>query len=109
MSERVSDKDKGWLKAFKGIVGGAAPVDLAVEAVAPEDAVVGHVQVQSHGVLLRGHHLPVVPLHQVDAADLVAVGEEQVGAFACSQEGGVEVLVLCKGFTVAAQRWTGGE
>lgn len=57
-----------------------------MEAVAPEDAVVGHVQVQSHSVLLRGDHLAVVPLHQVDAADLVAVGEEQVGAFTCRPE-----------------------
>lgn len=57
-----------------------------MEAVAPEDAVVGHVQVQSHGVLLRGHHLAVVPLHQVDASDLMAVGEEQVGAFTCRPE-----------------------
>lgn len=65
----------------------ALPVDLAVETVAPEDPVVGHVQVQSHGVLLRGHHLAVVPLHQVDATDLMAVGEEQVGAFTCRPVG----------------------
>lgn len=65
-----------------------------MEAVAPEDAVVGHVQVQSHGVLLRGHHLAVVPLHQVDASDLVAVGEEQVGAFTCSPEEGRALSAL---------------
>ena len=61
------------------------PVDLAVEAVAPEDAVVGHVQVQSHSVLLCGHHLAVVPLHQVDAPDLVPVGEQQVRTLPCKQ------------------------
>lgn len=65
-----------------------------MEAVAPEDAVVGHVQVQSHGVLLRGHHLAVVPLHQVDASDLVAVVEEQVGAFTCSPEEGRALSAL---------------
>lgn len=65
-----------------------------MEAVAPEDAVVGHVQVQSHSVLLRGHHLAVVPLHQVDASDLVAVGEEQVGAFTCSPEEGRALSAL---------------
>lgn len=65
-----------------------------MEAVAPEDAVVGHVQVQSHGVLLRGHHLAVVPLHQVDASDLVAVGEEQVGAFTCGPEEGRALSAL---------------
>lgn len=70
------------------------PVDLAVEAVAPEDTVVGHVQVQSHGVLLRGHHLAVVPLRQVDASDLMAVGEEQVGAFTCRPEEEVGALEL---------------
>lgn len=57
-----------------------------MEAIAPEDAVVGDVQVQSHGVLLRGHHLAVVPLHQVDTSNLVAVGEEQVRAFTCELE-----------------------
>lgn len=77
-----------------GISGVSLPVDLAVEAVAPEDAVVGHVQVQSHGVLLRGHHLAVLPLHQVGAADLVAVGEEQVGAFTCSPEEGRPLSAL---------------
>lgn len=60
------------------------PVDFPVETIAPEDAVVGYVQVQSDGVLLRGHHLAVVPLHQVDTSDLVPVGEEQVRAFTCS-------------------------
>ena len=58
--------------------GGGLPVDLAVEAVRPEDAVVGHVQVQSYGVLLGGHHLGVLSLHRVDAPDLVAVGDQQV-------------------------------
>lgn len=57
------------------------PVDFPVETIAPEDAVVGYVQVQSDGVLLRGHHLAVVPLHQVDTSDFVPVGEEQVRAF----------------------------
>ena len=56
----------------------AVPVDLAVEAVGPEDAVVGHVHVESHGVLLGGDHLGVLALHRVDAADLVAVGDQQV-------------------------------
>lgn len=86
-----------------------------MEAVAPEDAVVGHVQVQSYGVLLRGHHLAVVPLDQVDASDLVAVGEEQVGAFTCSPKKRGGRSVLCAGqssvslrFTAAAHRWTGG-
>lgn len=65
-----------------------------METVAPEDAVVGHVQVQSHGVLLRGHHLTVVPLRQVDASDLMAVGEEQVGAFTCRPEEEVGALEL---------------
>lgn len=60
------------------------PVDFPVETIAPEDTVVGYVQVQSDGVLLRGHHLAVVPLHQVDTSDLVPVGEEQVRAFTCS-------------------------
>lgn len=60
------------------------PVDFPVKTIAPEDAVVGDIQVQSDGVLLRGHHLAVVPLHQVDTSDLVPVGEEQVRAFTCS-------------------------
>lgn len=55
-----------------------SPVDFAIKSVAPENPIVGHVQVQSHCVLLRGDHLTVLPLHQVDAADLVAVGEQQV-------------------------------
>ena len=59
---------------------GCLPVDLAVEAVAPEHAVVGHVDVQGHHVLLGGHHLGVVPLYKVHTADLVTVSEEQVGA-----------------------------
>lgn len=54
-----------------------------MKAVTPEDTVVGHVQVQSHSVLLGGHHLAVVPLHQVDASDLMPVGEQQVRAFPC--------------------------
>lgn len=62
-----------------------------MEAITPEDAVVGHVQVQSHGVLLRGHHLAVVPLHQVDAPDLVTVGEQQVGALTCNSQSGTTV------------------
>lgn len=61
------------------------PVDFAMEAVTPEDAVIGHIHVQGHGVLQRGHHLAVVSLHQVDAANLVAVGEEDVRAFPCGQ------------------------
>lgn len=62
-----------------------SPVDFPVKTITPEDAVVGDIQVQSDGVLLRGHHLAVVPLHQVDASDLVPVGEQQVRAFTCSR------------------------
>lgn len=58
-----------------------------MKAITPEDAVVADIQVQSHSVLLSSHHLAVVPLHQVDASDLVPVGEQQVWAFACSQSG----------------------
>ncbi|TNN81510.1 hypothetical protein EYF80_008282 [Liparis tanakae] len=36
--------------------------------------------VQSYRVLLGGHHLAVVPLHQVDASDLMPVGEQQSGS-----------------------------
>lgn len=61
------------------------PVDFPVETITPEDAVIGDIKVQSNGVLLRGHHLAVVPLHQVDTSNLVAVGEEQVRAFTCSR------------------------
>lgn len=56
-----------------------------MKAITPEDAVVGHVQVQSYSVLLSGHHLAVVPLHQVDASDLVPVGEQQVRTLPCTQ------------------------
>lgn len=64
-----------------------------MKAITPEDTVVGDIQVQSHSVFLRGHHLAVVPLHQVDASDLMPVGEQQVRAFACTQSG--QYLVLC--------------
>lgn len=63
------------------------PEDFPVKAITPEDAVIGHIQVQSHGVFLRGHHLTVIPLHQVDTADLMSVGEQQVRAFTCSHSG----------------------
>lgn len=59
-----------------------------MEAIAPEHPVVGHVHVQSHSVLLGGHHLAVVALHQVDASDLMPVGEQQVRALPCTQSNG---------------------
>ena len=61
------------------------PVDSPVKAIAPENPVIGHVQVQGHCVLLRGHHLAVVPLHRVYASDLMSVGEQEVRAFPCTQ------------------------
>lgn len=61
------------------------PVDFPVKAITPEDSVVGHVQVQGHSVLLGGHHLAVLPLGQVDASDLVPVGEQQVRALPCTR------------------------
>lgn len=64
-----------------------------MKAITPEDAVVGYIQVQSHCVLLCGHHLAVVPLHQLDTSDLMPVGEQQVRAFTCAQSG--QYLVLC--------------
>lgn len=60
-----------------------APVDLAMEAVAPEHAVGGDIHVDGHGVFLSGNDLRVVPLHQVNAPDLVSVSEHQVGTFSC--------------------------
>lgn len=60
------------------------PVDFPVKSITPEDTIVGHIQVQSHSVLLGGHHLAVVPLHQVDASDLMPVGEQQVRALPCT-------------------------
>lgn len=68
----------------KGQVRAAAservPVNLAMVQIAPEHLVGGHVHVEGHGVLQRGDHLAVLALEQVDATDLVAVGEHQVGA-----------------------------
>lgn len=51
------------------------PVNFAVKPITPENTVVGHVQVQSHGVPLCRHHLTIIPLHQVDAPDLMPVSE----------------------------------
>lgn len=62
------------------------PVDFPVKTITPEDAVVGNIQVQSDSVLLCGHHLAVVPLHEVDTSDLVPVGEQQVRAFTCTSK-----------------------
>lgn len=78
----------------------SVPVDFPMKAVAPEDSVVGYIQVQSHSVFLRGHHLAVVPLHQVDTSDLMPVGEQQVRAFTCSQSG--RYLVFCCNARLAA-------
>lgn len=64
-----------------------------MKAIAPEDTVVGNVKVQSHCVLLGGHHLAVVPLHQVNAADLMPIGEQQVRALPCTQSR--EYLMPC--------------
>lgn len=64
-----------------------------MKAITPEDTVVGYIQVQSHSVFLCGHHLAVVPLHQLDTSDLMPVGEQQVRAFTCTQIG--QYLVLC--------------
>lgn len=67
-----------------------------MKAITPEDTVVCHVQVQSHGVLLGRYHLAVVPLHQVDASDLMSVGEQQVGAFPCMQSRSKRSFIFCE-------------
>lgn len=73
----------------------AVPVNLAMVQIAPEHLVGGHVHVQGHGVLQRRNHLGVLALEQVDAPDLVAVGEHQVGALSCrGQQRGVCCLDL---------------
>lgn len=66
-----------------------------MKAITPEDSIVGHVQVQSHSVLLGGHHLAVVPLHQVNAPDLMSVGEQQVRALPCAQTREYSRLCIC--------------
>lgn len=57
------------------------PVYLAVIKITPKHFVGGHVHIQRHGVLQRWNHLCVLALQQINAADLVAVGEHQVRAF----------------------------
>ena len=64
------------------------PVDVAVEAGAPEQAVIGHVYVKRHSVFLGCQHLAVILLHWVHPTDLMAVGEHQVGRLPCRRESG---------------------
>lgn len=86
-SAESSYKDSKPEQLFRGGQGPLVPVDFPVKTITPEDTVVGDIQVQSNGVLLRGHHLAVLPLNQVDTSDLVPVGEQQVRAFTCRRSG----------------------
>ncbi len=58
-----------------------SPVYFVLKTVTPVHAVGGDVDINGHGVLLSRNHLCVVPLHQVNASDLVPVREHQVRAF----------------------------
>lgn len=64
----------------------SVPEDLAMEKVTPVHLVCGDVHVQCHSIFQGGCHLRVVPPHQVNPPDLVAVGEHQVWTLTCVED-----------------------